>query len=109
MALPMTITCEQAAERLKAPSPPALLDVRNPDEHAFAALPGSLLIPLHELEDRADELLPFKGREVIVYCHHGVRSLSGAGWLRAKGYDATSMAGGIDAWSLTIDRSVRRY
>ena len=91
------------------PDRPALLDVRWPQEHAVAALPGALLIPLPELDERADELAPLEGRKVVVLCHHGVRSLHGAAYLRARGLDAASLAGGIDRWSLEVDPRVPRY
>ncbi len=105
------ITCEALAERLSAAAAdrPVLLDVRNPDEHALVALPGSVLIPLHELEARADEVDELKGREVVVYCHHGVRSLSGAAFLESRGIPAKSLAGGIDRYARTVDRRLPRY
>jgi len=104
------ISCEALAQRLASPDGrPVLLDVRHPEEHAYAALPGSLHIPLHELEERQDELTPLTGQEVVVYCHHGVRSLSGAAFLLSLGIDARSLAGGIDRWSLAIDPKVPRY
>ena len=47
---------------------------------------------------------------LVVFCHHGIRSLQVAGWLRSQGLeDAASMAGGIDRWSLEIDPTVPRY
>ena len=86
-----------------------LLDVRQPEENAFCALPNSLLIPLGELSarvgelDRTDDL-------VVVYCHHGIRSISGAALLAQAGFpNVASMAGGIDRWSQTVDPNVRRY
>jgi rhodanese-related sulfurtransferase len=88
---------------------PALLDVRFPDEHAYAALPDSVLIPLPELDERAEELEAFKGRPVVVYCHHGVRSLDGAAYLRARGLDAVSLKGGIDLYSVVVDPNLPRY
>jgi len=88
--------------------PVLLLDVRQPDEHAFCALPDSALIPLGELMGRVDEVQP-AGALVVVYCHHGVRSLSGAAILQRAGVDAASLAGGIDRWSLTVDPTVTRY
>ncbi len=102
---------KQLHARLGAPEPqrPALLDVRTEGEHQLVALPDSLLIPLHELLERADELEPLRGREVVVYCHHGVRSLSGAALLGALGFDACSLRGGIDLYSLTVDPSLPRY
>src|SRR5688572_12682439 len=85
---------------LDAGAPVTLLDVRQPEEHAYCALPGSVLIPLGELHARAGEVEPGDSL-VVVYCHHGVRSLSGAAVLRAAGVpNVASLAGGIDLWSL---------
>jgi rhodanese-related sulfurtransferase len=85
-----------------------LLDVRQPEECAICALPNSVPIPLGELAGRVDEVQA-EGRPVVVYCHHGVRSLSGAAILIRAGIEAASLAGGIDRWSLTVDASVPRY
>jgi rhodanese-related sulfurtransferase len=104
------ISCEELALRLSRPEGrPVLLDVRRPDEHALVALPGSKLIPLHELQDHPDELEALKGQDVVVYCHHGVRSFNACAFLRELGIDAKSLAGGIDRWSLVVDPSVPRY
>ncbi len=105
------ISPEQLRERLALPEAerPLLLDVRNPNEHAYVALPHSVLIPLHELEERADELEALRGREVVVYCHHGVRSLHGAAFCRALGLEASSLAGGIEAYAVRVDPALRRY
>ena len=88
--------------------PVLLVDVRQPEEHAHCALPDSVLIPLSELMGRVDEVQP-DGALVVVYCHHGVRSLSGAAILQRAGVNAASLAGGIDRWSLTVDPAVPRY
>ena len=73
-------------------------------------LPGSRLIPLNELPARAGEVDPPEGAAVVVYCHHGVRSLSGAALLERLGFrDVASLAGGIDAWSRFVDPAVPRY
>ena len=88
---------------------PVLLDVRTADEHGVAALPGSLWIPLHELQARADELEQLRGRDVVVYCHHGQRSLAGAAFLRHLGIDARSLAGGIDLYAAAVDPAIPRY
>jgi rhodanese-related sulfurtransferase len=92
---------------LDAGQPVVLLDVRQPEEHAHCALPGSVLIPLGELVGRVEEVPA--GTPVVVYCHHGVRSLSGAAILLRAGLEAMSLAGGIDRWSLTVDPAVPRY
>ena len=95
---------------IDAGSPVLLVDVRQPEEHAFCALPGSLLVPLGELRARAGEIEPPADALVVVYCHHGVRSLSGAALLKQAGVNnVASMAGGIDLWSLSVDPAVPRY
>jgi adenylyltransferase/sulfurtransferase len=86
-----------------------LLDVREPWEHEIAALPGSQLVPLHELPVRVAEVKPVPGALLVVYCHHGIRSLSAAHFLERAGQPAVSLAGGIDAWSIEIDSQVPRY
>ena len=65
---------------------------------------------MSEIESRLSELEPYRERHVIVYCHHGMRSLHVSHWLRRQGFTrAQSMAGGIDAWSQEIDPGVSRY
>lgn len=87
-----------------------LIDVRTPEEYDAAHIPGSVLIPLHELERRADEIDAEKDSPIAVVCHHGARSLRGALLLRALGFTgARSIVGGIDLWSLDVDPSVPRY
>jgi rhodanese-related sulfurtransferase len=98
------------AKKLDAGEPVYLLDVRQPWEHEYSQLPNSTLIPLGELPERLSEVEVPEGAAVVVYCHHGVRSLSGAAILEANGFgEAFSLAGGIEAWSLLIDPSVPRY
>ncbi len=95
---------------MKAGKPVVLVDVRQPEERALAALPNSQFIPLGELPVRAAEVDPPPGALVVVYCHHGVRSLKGAAFLEVSGVSpVASLAGGIDAWSLFVDPTVPRY
>lgn len=95
--------------RLDAGEPVLLLDVRQPEEHAYCHLPGSVLIPLGELAWRVSEIDPGEAT-VVVYCHHGVRSFSGAAILLRAGLpNVVSLAGGIDLWSLAVDPTVPRY
>jgi rhodanese-related sulfurtransferase len=104
------IHIRELAEKLAAGEPVYLLDVRQPWEHDTAALPGSVLIPLHELPSRHEEIQPPPGSLIVVYCHHGIRSLSGAAFLEQAGITpVVSLAGGIDAWSLHVDPRVGRY
>jgi adenylyltransferase/sulfurtransferase len=88
--------------------PVVVLDVRNPPELAICRLPGSTVIPLPELGRRYGELDP--QAEIVVHCHSGVRSLQATRFLRQQGYSrARNLAGGIDAWSVTVDPGVPRY
>jgi rhodanese-related sulfurtransferase len=101
---------ETLAEKIAAGEPVYLIDVREPWEHAHCHLPGDVLIPLGELRERLPEIDPPPGSTVIVYCHHGIRSLSGAAILEMNDIpEAYSLAGGIEAWSQVIDPTVPRY
>ncbi len=103
------ITPEDFVQLRQLPNAPRLLDVREAWEFQTAHLPDSLLMPMGEVPSRAyNELDP--DQPVIVMCHHGARSLNVTMWLRQQGFDgAQSLAGGIDAWSRTVDPSVPRY
>lgn len=100
----------ELAARLRGPQPPLLLDVRQPEEHAFAALPGARLIPLAELPARVAELEAWRAEDVVVYCHHGMRSQRAVEWLRQRGFTRLlNLTGGIDRWSLEADPTLPRY
>lgn len=87
-----------------------LIDVRQPWEHQLARLPGSVLLPLNDLPNRSGEVPRDPGTRVILYCHHGVRSLSAVNYLQRLGFHhVRSLAGGIDAWSCEVDPTVPRY
>jgi adenylyltransferase/sulfurtransferase len=104
------ITPEELAAKREAGEAVYLVDVRQPFEHELAALPDSLLIPLDQLPRRADEVQPPAGALVVVYCHHGIRSLHGAAYLMQRGLtEVASLAGGIDAWARRVDRSTPVY
>ena len=86
-----------------------MIDVREPAEHALCRIEGAELIPMRSIPEHLNDL---DGGQppLIVFCHHGVRSLSVVDWLRRQGVEnCQSMAGGIDAWSTMIDASVPRY
>ena len=104
------LSVRELKQRLEQGQPTYLVDVRQQWEHERAALPGGVLIPLHELPARLDEVEPPEGALVVCYCHHGVRSLSGAAILENAGFQgAASLRGGIDAWSMEVDPKVPRY
>ncbi len=86
-----------------------LLDVREPWEHQIAQIDGAILIPMGDVPSRAHQELDPE-EHIIVYCHHGVRSMNVTAWLRQQGFEkAQSMAGGIDAWSRRVDGKVPVY
>ena len=111
MSLPLEISAPEVKRRLDAGEKLHLIDVREPNEHAIARIEGADLIPmrsvpgeLQALEAKADTA------PLIVFCHHGVRSLNVVHWLREQGLEACqSMTGGIEDWSLLVDRTVPRY
>ena len=87
---------------------PVLLDVREKWEVDLCRLPEALHIPLAELSARVAEIPA--DRDIVVYCHHGVRSLQGAAILRLQGVSrAKSLRGGIHAWAEKIDTAMPKY
>ncbi len=110
MAPPIEISPRDLAQHLENGRAILLLDVRQPWECKVAQLADSVSIPLNELPARAAEVAPEPGTLVVVYCHHGVRSLTAAEFLRRNGHvDVCSLAGGIDAWSREVDPTLPRY
>jgi rhodanese-related sulfurtransferase len=89
----------------------ALIDCREPFEHAAARIEPSELIPMNTIPNNINRLEGIaEDKQLIVYCHHGVRSLNTVAWLRRQGLEnCVSLAGGIDQWSLEIDPTVPRY
>jgi adenylyltransferase/sulfurtransferase len=84
-----------------------LLDVREPAEHERARIEGARLVPLGQLEARLGELTPWKDGTVVVHCKSGARSARACRLLHRHGFgDVWSLAGGIQAWSLTVDPDV---
>jgi rhodanese-related sulfurtransferase len=102
------ISPAQAAALLKA-GDARLIDVREPWEFETAHIADSLLMPMGDVPARAHQELDPDER-LVVMCHHGMRSMNVAVWLRNQGFEqAQSLAGGIDAWSAEIDPVVPRY
>ena len=95
-------------DRLAAGELPTVLDVREPEEIQIARFPGAVEIPMSEIPNRLGEL--DADEEIIVLCHHGVRSAHVASYLAQQGFKrARNLAGGIDAWALLVDSSITRY
>jgi adenylyltransferase/sulfurtransferase len=78
-------------------TPHFLVDVREPSEYAVSQIDGALLIPLGTLQDQLDKLP--KDRPIVVHCRSGARSARAVAVLRAEGYDAHNLVGGILAWA----------
>lgn len=105
------ITPAEAQSLVDSGEPLFFIDVREPAEWDVARIEGASLVPMGtvpgfiaDLENKADE------GALIVYCHHGVRSLQVVAWLRDRGIACCySMAGGIDRWSREVDSSIPRY
>lgn len=98
-------------EHLETTSDSMLLDVREPWEFEFARLEGAVNVPMGTIPNAVQirELMP-EERDVVVICHHGVRSLQVAHYLEASGFPKViNLEGGLEAWSLTVDASVPRY
>jgi adenylyltransferase/sulfurtransferase len=89
-----------------------LLDVRNPNEYEIAKIPGSVLVPLPEIENgegvaKVKELL--NGHRLIAHCKMGGRSAKALAILKESGIEGTNVVGGITAWSREVDPSVPEY
>ena len=94
--------------RRDARDPVTLIDVREPYELELAEIEGARLIPLGQIEERADEIE--RGNDIVVFCHAGVRSARAVQLLQRAGFtDIYNLEGGIDAWSAEIDPAVPRY
>lgn len=109
--LPIETNVQDVQHQLENdPSSVFLLDCREPEEYQTAHIAGAVLIPMSTWNEFESHRSQLEGKHVIVHCHHGMRSLRVANWLRANGFpEAQSMNGGINAWSLEIDPNVPRY
>lgn len=98
----------ELAQRLAELNPPVIIDVREPDEHAYCHIEGALLKPLGAIVRWSTEL--DREGEYVMQCHTGVRSRQAANYLQSLGFKHVSnLRGGIDAWSALVDPSVPRY
>lgn len=101
--------------RLDAGEPLAVLDVREVREHDWCALrlppsAADLHVPMRQVPARMEEIQAAASGTLVVYCHHGVRSLAVAHWLADRGIaGVVNLDGGIDAWSAQVDPTVPRY
>ncbi|NES05787.1 MAG: molybdopterin-synthase adenylyltransferase MoeB [Okeania sp. SIO2F4] len=89
-----------------------LVDVRNPNEYEIAKIPGSVLVPLPDIEQgsgvaKVKDIM--NGHRLIAHCKMGGRSAKALGILKENGIEGTNLKGGITAWSQEIDSSVPQY
>lgn len=104
----LEIAPREVKQRLDQGEKLLLVDVREPHEHAICHIPGATLIPMGAIPANLQKL--DVDEDVICFCHHGMRSMDVANWLRGQGVkSAKSMSGGIDRWSVEIDPTVPRY
>lgn len=103
------ITAAELKAKLDAGEDIQLIDVRQPDEHAFAHIDGAKLIPLGEVIARMSEFDP--SRDTVVHCKAGGRSAKAIMALQQAGYEGslTNLVGGITAWSNDVDPRVPKY
>jgi adenylyltransferase/sulfurtransferase len=103
------ITATELKSRMDAGDDIQLIDVRQPDEYAFAKIDGAKLIPLGEVISRMGEL--DETRETVVHCKMGGRSARAIEALQAAGYkgELKNLKGGITAWSNEVDPKVPKY
>ena len=104
-----TITVSELKAKMDAGEDIQLIDVRQPDEYAFAKIDGAKLIPLGEVIGRMDEIDPT--RETVIHCKMGGRSAKAIEALERSGFtgNLSNLVGGITAWSNEIDPSVPKY
>jgi rhodanese-related sulfurtransferase len=109
--LPVEITPQEVKQMLESGEALTLIDVREPFEHQTARIEGADLVPMRTVPQALDGLKERGGEApLVVFCHHGVRSLQVAAFLRRRGIaNARSLEGGIDLWSRTVDPAVPRY
>jgi len=105
-----SISPNELAERLKSGAPVNLIDVREPFEYEIARIEGARLFPMSRFQESFDGAALDRSAEIVVMCHHGVRSAHVCRYLMQSGFERVfNLDGGIDAWSAEVDRAVPRY
>jgi len=94
-----TIAPQDLVMRLEMPQAPLILDVRSPAEYADGHIPGAMNFPYRDLPNRIDELLPFRSREIILYCEVGVRARIAEVVLAQAGFEhLVHLQGDMQRW-----------
>lgn len=106
----MEIGVQETKALLAADPSVCLVDCREEHEYAYCHIPGAKLVPLSNFRTEAAAQLQDRQQTIVVYCHHGMRSLKATAYLQQLGYShVRSLAGGIDQWSLQVDPTIPRY
>ncbi|HEB82512.1 MAG TPA: sulfurtransferase [Gammaproteobacteria bacterium] len=104
---------EMNAQELRAhldscDEPPLLLDVRQPWEFDICKIENSLLVPMSQIPSKIESL--DRTREIVVICHHGIRSRSVGHYLEHAGFtQIINLSGGIEQWARTVDKNMTTY
>jgi len=103
-----SISPKQLAERLNAGEKLRFIDVREPQEFEIARLENAELLPLSRFNEWIDTL--DAAEEIVVMCHHGIRSANVCMFLVRNGFEKVfNLDGGIDLWSFEVDENIPRY
>lgn len=107
-----TIDVDSLRQKMKTDTSFVLLDVRTPSELTTPPLghiDGGMNIPVQQLEQRVNELEPYKDKEIVVICRSGHRSSIATGILLKHGFNATNVAGGMLRYRATEkEKSVKK-
>jgi rhodanese-related sulfurtransferase len=102
------LTPVEVRDALQSRDDVQLIDVREDAEFAIAHIPGARLIPLRTLPQALPSLA--RDHEIILLCHHGVRSEMAGEFLLSQGFSRVShVVGGIDRWSDDVDATIAKY
>ena len=102
------LTPEQLKASLDENNSMLLLDVREPWEYALCHIDKSVNISMSNISSTVEKFDPES--EIVVICHHGIRSLQVANYLAERGFNKlTSLEGGVDAWAKSIDQTMPQY
>lgn len=102
------ISVQELKTKLDVDEAFVLLDVRESEEVEIACIANAVHIPMGEIPGRLHELDP--DADVVVYCHHGIRSMQVANFLAQHDFEqVVNLAGGIEAWAVIVDPGMARY
>lgn len=98
------VSYEELQQKLTDKAPIVLLDVRTQEEFNNGHIPGALLLPYDEIDQKAAQLLPEKEKEIIIYCRSGRRSAIAKDSLEALGYTNVKDFGGMNRWQEQVEK-----